>query len=705
MNEFMKILLSLSVSGTLLLLLILGLKQIYKNTFSRRWQYYIWVIVVLRFVIPFTPDTMNVRNLFEMLNTTVITNDSPVRPNISAAVDTNDDVAEQLQIPSSENVVVNDTTTQKSPNVYFYIFFVWFALALVLFVRKVTIYQGFIQYIKAGNTEVSDIKTLNLLSDCEEKLNIKTRVELHNNAMITSPIMIGFFRPSIVLPVGELEDKELFYIFMHELRHYKQRDMFYKWLVQIVVCIHWFNPFVYLLEKEVNKTCELSCDEAVISILDDKARREYGDTLICFLKSNNLYKNPLASVTLTENAKELKERLGVIMNFKEKSKIIHFLMGILTLCIIFGAAFVGVYPVAAANHSDPVEADKPTISEKNSRKTDTYIYDENLDSGWYLDDEDWDDKDWDFDWDDEDWDWDDKALIESYAAFGIEKSGKSYYYQNELVNIIKDQRPDSSFYMLDINSKGTVSIKVIRNTEGEITGVSYMTEEEIAEILERSTGDIEEIPVINTKEWDSSSILAVEIYYETDNIYILPSTTNKIILKEYLTEDKSNYYASTEIKNDELTIYAGDRPTSNYKSYIEIYIPNDVLDNVKVETVSGAITVDDCAGVITLSTTSGGINIFDSNIAGNVNTVSGTIGLYPSDMLGNLNVNSHSGKISAILPTSISYNIKAETATGKIKGSYFDTQSGNEKEFSGIVGENPKCTITLKTFSANIEMN
>ena len=140
-------------------------------------------------------------------------------------------------------------------------------------------------------------------------------------------------------------------------------------------------------------------------------------------------------------------------------------------------------------------------------------------------------------------------------------------------------------------------------------------------------------------------------------------------------------------------------------SYIEIYIPNDVLDNVKVETVSGAITVDDCAGVITLSTTSGGINIFDSNIAGNVNTVSGTIGLYPSDMLGNLNVNSHSGKISAILPTSISYNIKAETATGKIKGSYFDTQSGNEKEFSGIVGENPKCTITLKTFSANIEMN
>ena len=77
--------------------------------------------------------------------------------------------------------------------------------------------------------------------------------------------------------------------------------------------------------------CELSCDEAVISGLDDKAKREYGDTLIYFLKSNNPYKNSLASVTLTEEVEQLKERLGVIMYFKRKSKIIRFLTGILMI--------------------------------------------------------------------------------------------------------------------------------------------------------------------------------------------------------------------------------------------------------------------------------------------------------------------------------------------------------------------------------------
>ena len=353
MNEFMKILLSLSVSGALLLILILGLKPLYKNRFSKRWQYYIWIVVALRFLLPFTPDTTIVGSLFEKFDTAAITNEIPTIPNVPVQVSPGNNEAEPIQT----NRDMTAATTLEPFNKYVCLFFIWSALALVLFVRRITVYQGFIQYIKAGNTEVSDIKILNLLSDCEEKLNIKTRVELSYNSLIASPIMIGFFRPRIVLPVHELEDKELSYIFVHELTHYKQRDMFYKWLIQIVVCAHWFNPFVYLLEKEVNKSCELSCDEKVIAVLDDKARREYGDTLISFLKSNNLYKSSLASVTLTEGAEQLKERLGAIMNFKKKNKPVVILTSILTLFLVISAIAIGVYTTdsgAANAHAAPL---------------------------------------------------------------------------------------------------------------------------------------------------------------------------------------------------------------------------------------------------------------------------------------------------------------------------------------------------------------
>ena len=351
MNEFVKILLSLSVSGTLLLLLILGLKPLYKNRFSRRWQYYIWLIVALRFLLPwnalfpFTPDTTIVGSLFEKFDTAAITNQIPTSTNVPVSVNPGDNNTAPIQT----NREITDTAMREPFNIYVCLFFIWSALALVLFVRKITVYQGFIQYIKAGNKEVSDIKILNLLSDCEEKLNIKTRVELSCNPLIASPMLIGLFHPTIILPARELENKELSYIFVHELTHYKQRDMFYKWLIQIIVCVHWFNPFVYLLEKEVNKSCELSCDEKVISILDTQEKRAYGDTLISFLKSNSLYKSSLASVTLTEEAEQLKERLGAIMKFRKKSKVNIAITAIFTaaVCICFFVSGVYAAPSAA----------------------------------------------------------------------------------------------------------------------------------------------------------------------------------------------------------------------------------------------------------------------------------------------------------------------------------------------------------------------
>lgn len=75
--------------------------------------------------------------------------------------------------------------------------------------------------------------------------------------------------------------------------------------------------------------------------------------------------------------------------------------------------------------------------------------------------------------------WEDTALLEEYAAYGIVKIEDFYYYQGELVYIIKDQHADSSVYLLNTDSKGTVSIKVTRNAEEEIAGISYLTEEEV----------------------------------------------------------------------------------------------------------------------------------------------------------------------------------------------------------------------------------
>ena len=484
MNEFIKILLSLSVSGALLLLLILGLKPLYKNRFSKRWQYYIWIIVALRFLFPFTPNTTIVGSLFEKFDTAAITNEIPTIPNVPVQVSPGNNEAEPIQT----NRDMTAAAALEPFNKYVCLFFIWSALALVLFVRRITVYQGFIQYIKAGNTEVSDIKILNLLSDCEEKLNIKTRVELSYNSLIASPIMIGFFRPRIVLPVHELEDKELSYIFVHELTHYKQRDMFYKWLIQIVVCAHWFNPFVYLLEKEVNKSCELSCDEKVISILDDKARREYGDTLISFLQSNNLYKSSLASVTLTEGAEQLKERLGAIMKFKKKSKGIIAITAIFSVLVCVCFFVTGAYAASPATNNNlvlkdngkPNEVSIKTESDRNIKETENKT--EKTENQYSTE----------------------------YAQHGITVTDGIYYYHGERVRIFMDLRMNGSFENFIFDNEGSIDLRVLRDKNNSITNVEYLTESEADELLyymdEYSPDNQLEVPLEKEDSLDNSDV-------------------------------------------------------------------------------------------------------------------------------------------------------------------------------------------------------
>lgn len=79
-----------------------------------------------------------------------------------------------------------------------------------------------------------------------------------------------------------------------------------------------------------------------------------------------------------------------------------------------------------------------------------------------------------------------KALIEEYAAWDIERKGGSYYYQGDRVKVIKDQSQNGSVYKFDPKLKGTVSIRIRRNTKGKMKQVSYLTNKEAARLIERA---------------------------------------------------------------------------------------------------------------------------------------------------------------------------------------------------------------------------
>ena len=376
MSVALKTFLSMSFSGSLLILMLLVGKRFLKDKISRQWQYYIWLIVVLRLLLPFGPEVSLLGKTYQAVDQ-AITQAAPLsqQPLLNAPGGTLSPVAGLEQDNDNPNIPAEDLATahplQDGVSLLInHIGLIWLVVALGMLIRKITIYQGFIRYIHAGLTPVSEVEMLDRLSVVAEKAGVKKPIELCINPLVSSPLLIGFFHPSIVLPSVDITDKDFQYIVLHELTHYKRRDMFYKWLVQVTVCLHWFNPLVHLMSREMTKACEFSCDEAVLTKMGQENAQGYGKSLLDAMAAVGKYKENLGAVTLSENKQLLKERLAAIMNFKRPSKAIRLLTGVLTLCIIFGAAFVGVYSAAAATDINPPTPPQTNVSTSEYVKVD-----------------------------------------------------------------------------------------------------------------------------------------------------------------------------------------------------------------------------------------------------------------------------------------------------------------------------------------------
>ncbi len=344
MNESLKIILSLSLSGALLILILYLFRPLYRKRLSKRWQYYIWLVVIARLLLPFTPQTSLMGTLFQEIGANAETAEIVI-PHSLAGLHSSQNPPHTDSSGFADTWPEQPKQEQSGPysSLWQNLWLGWLVISLILLIRKITIYQSFMKYIRAGCTEVVDIGRLEQFGGIIGQYKIKGCVELYTNSMTATPLLIGFFHPRVVLPAGDLPASDFQYTVRHELMHYKRGDMFYKWLLQFTVCLHWFNPLVYIMSREINRTCELSCDEAVIRGLDARGRRAYGSTLLNALKTQGCYKDATASVALNENGVLLKERLDAIMSFQKKPKAAFTISFILTVLLVCAASVTGAY--------------------------------------------------------------------------------------------------------------------------------------------------------------------------------------------------------------------------------------------------------------------------------------------------------------------------------------------------------------------------
>lgn len=169
----------------------------------------------------------------------------------------------------------------------------------------------------------------------------KKRVRILIHDRIKSPLVFGILRQNIVIPKSLLflGQSQMQCILTHEMVHIRRHDNVWKLLSAAAVCVHWFNPAVWLMYVLFARDLELSCDEHVLSVYGSQGRKEYAQTLLALAK--NQKGTALFCSGFLENP--VKERIVAIMKYKK-------LTGIGVLCAVMLLA--GASSVFATNEQE-----------------------------------------------------------------------------------------------------------------------------------------------------------------------------------------------------------------------------------------------------------------------------------------------------------------------------------------------------------------
>lgn len=157
---------------------------------------------------------------------------------------------------------------------------VWLAGAVVMALWMLFSHLRFLRYLRRWAGPADDPETVQHYNRAGDLLGLDRRPRLLRCPGLAAPMLAGLFRPALLLPEGEQEPKALRCALLHELTHYRRRDVWLKALALWVNTLHWFNPVMWYMVRLVERDTELACDEGVLRLLPPEEHAAYGRTIL-----------------------------------------------------------------------------------------------------------------------------------------------------------------------------------------------------------------------------------------------------------------------------------------------------------------------------------------------------------------------------------------------------------------------------------------
>ena len=293
MAEFLKELIQASTIGAVLWIILFCLKPLTRRVFSQTWHYYVNLIPLVFLFGGARWITLLIRPL-----------------------------STKIQLPISINI--NEVAFKTDFNmqaVSIGIFLVWLVGTIIFLMKNIISYYHFRKYIITESTIFNH--------------KINSPLTVYKNRLIPISMLIGIFKPIIIVPERDYLDWELALILKHEMAHWRRGDIPVKVIILIANAVHWFNPFTYFMKRTANTLCENAVDETVVREMNEEERVAYCKIILSSLNHQATRNNVFLSVSMALDKKDdVKAKLKNILKYKKMKWPVFILSIILAVTLI-----------------------------------------------------------------------------------------------------------------------------------------------------------------------------------------------------------------------------------------------------------------------------------------------------------------------------------------------------------------------------------
>lgn len=348
------------ISSCVIMLIIITMRGILQGKISPKLQYALWAVVLIRLLVPinFFESDFSIMNVMSQDATSQIQTqmETPVfrpvtqpflsdiqvqqqniptvipnqdqKPDAAPVVSPNQSVGERVQNEKPASTPGKENTTTLSLS--------WKQVLIGVWI------------LGAGVTAMvflwANLRLDKRLKQNRRRTRITQILPSYVTDQVATPCLFGLKRPAIYLTEETNDEEILFHVLAHELTHYKHKDHIWSALRCVCLCLHWYNPLVWVCAMLSKKDAELACDESTIRSLGEEERISYGKTLIRMTCAKREPRDLLlAATTMSLGKRTLKDRIRMIAK-NPKTAAVTMVAVILILSVTVGCTFSGTTP-------------------------------------------------------------------------------------------------------------------------------------------------------------------------------------------------------------------------------------------------------------------------------------------------------------------------------------------------------------------------